>query len=61
MTAEIITIIATGIALAVAILPGQRAMARKIDTMDGRITRLEAQMEMLLRGLRISVAPGTEE
>ena len=61
MTAEIIMIVATGITLAVAILPGQRAMARKIDGMDSRITRLETQMGVLLQGLRIPVGASADE
>ena len=51
MTPEMLTIIGTGIALALLIVPGQRAMQRDIAQMRERIAKLEG----LLEGLRDSI------
>ena len=55
MTPEIITIIATGIALGAAILPGQRALQREIASLQrdfGNLRERMARVEGYLRALR---------
>ena len=44
MTPELIAIIGTGIALAVVIVPGQRAMRRDIAALQERMTSLERDL-----------------
>ena len=44
MTPELIAIIGTGIALAVVIVPGQRAMRRDIAALQERMTNLERNL-----------------
>lgn len=45
MTPELIAIIGTGIALAVLIVPGQRAMQRDIAVLRERVARIEGLFE----------------
>ena len=45
MTPEILTMIGTGIALAVAILPGQRALQRDVGDLRERMAWLEGLFE----------------
>jgi len=47
VTAEIVTIIGTGIALAVAILPGIHALRRDVGSLRERMARVEGILEGL--------------
>ena len=71
MSAESLTIIGTGIALAALIVTSFRSLKTDIKALDGRVdglsgrvdtlsermARLEGQMDLLLQGLQIRITP----